>query len=295
MEHQGILGVGSIGELMRGHSIEVMPRTAAKIPSFRNILAPSTLIYVAHIDGTPLDDMVACARRLTDEGFPVMPHITARTHRDRTDLETTVRRYAEEAGVARALVIAGGNGRPVGSYHCAAQLLESGLFDQFGYRDLHVAGHPEGSRDIDPDGGTRDVDAALRLKQEFAQRTDAQMAVVTQFSFGAEGIVDWLQRISSLGIALPVHVGVAGPARLQTLLKFAIACGVGPSLRVLKKRARDMTKLLQPFEPTDVLAGLAQARAAGNAPNLAGIHFFPLGGIKTSAEWILDHSLNANR
>ena len=51
-------------------------------------------------------------------------------------------------------------------------------------------------------------------------------------------------------------MGVAGPAKLQTLIKFAIACGVGPSLKVLQKRALDLTKLLLPYEPTEVLDAL---------------------------------------
>jgi methylenetetrahydrofolate reductase (NADPH) len=34
-------------------------------------------------------------------------------------------------------------------------LIESGLFDKAGFKRLHVAGHPEGSKDIDPSGGTK--------------------------------------------------------------------------------------------------------------------------------------------
>ena len=279
-------------QLVGGHSIEVMPRTAARIPSFREILAPGTLIYIAHIEGTQLDDMIACAKRITDEGFAAMPHITARLICDDDALDTVLRRYAQEAGVSRALLLAGGIARPAGRYHCTMQLLESGIFDRFAYTHLHVAGHPEGNKDIDPDGGSRNTDEALRLKQAFSERTDARMALVTQFAFDSATITGWLQRIAASGIDLPVHVGIAGPTRLQTLLKFAISCGVGPSLRVLQRRARDISKLLQPFEPTDVLDGLARAGAAGQVPNMAGVHFFPLGGIKACAEWIASQTNN---
>ena len=88
---------------------------------------------------------------------------------------------------------------------------------------------------------------------------------------------------------MPVHLGVAGPAKLQTLIKFAIACGVGPSLGVLQKRAKDVTKLLLPFEPTEFMADLATRKAAGQASNIERIHFFPLGGIKANAEWAITH------
>ncbi|MEM9369947.1 MAG: methylenetetrahydrofolate reductase, partial [Pseudomonadota bacterium] len=80
-------------------------------------------------------------------------------------------------------------------------------------------------------------------------------------------------------------IGVAGPAKLQTLIKFAIACGVGPSLRVLQRRAADVTKLVLPFTPEEVLSDLAAHKAANPDFNIEHVHFFPLGGIKKSAEF----------
>src|SRR5690625_6286709 len=72
--------------LLDGFSIEVMPRTAAKVESFREILPEGTRIYIAHIEGTPIEDMVATARRLAGEGFPVMPHFPARSLRHQAGL-----------------------------------------------------------------------------------------------------------------------------------------------------------------------------------------------------------------
>jgi methylenetetrahydrofolate reductase (NADPH) len=87
---------------------------------------------------------------------------------------------------------------------------------------------------------------------------------------------------------MPVHLGVAGPAKLQTLIKFAIACGVGRRW-VLQKRAKDVTKLLLPFEPTDLLTATWPRARPGEASNIERIHFFPLGGIKANAEWAMTH------
>ncbi len=63
------------------------------------------------------------------------------------------------------------------------------------------------------------------------------MAIVTQFAFEAQPIIEWADSLKYAGIDLPIHIGIAGTAKLQTLIKFAIACGVGPSLKVLQKRA----------------------------------------------------------
>ncbi len=273
---------------LKDYSIEVMPRTAEKVEDFRDLLPAGTRVYVAHIEGTPIDDMVATAKRLAADGYNVMPHFPARIIKDKAMLADWIARYQGEANVKQALLLAGGVTTPHGDFSDSMQLLESGLFDQAGFENLHVAGHPEGNRDIDAKG-TAGVDAALKWKNDFQTRTDAKMAIATQFAFEAKPIIAWADSLKEAGITLPVHIGIAGPAKLQTLIKFAIACGVGPSLKVLQKRAMDVTKLLLPYEPTDILNELALHKAANPDFNISHVHFFPLGGIKTNATWAIDN------
>jgi len=230
--------------------------------------------------------MVRTAVRLGNEGFKVMPHFPARIIKDKPTLSDWIDRYVSEAGVKQALLLAGGIDTPKGSFDSSMQLLETELFDKYGFTDLNVAGHPEGNNDIDPDNTNKNVDMALEWKQKFSERTDANMGITTQFAFDSVPIFEWANRINAAGITLPINVGVAGPAKLQTLIKFAIACGVGPSLKVLQKRALDLTKLLLPYEPTEVLDALATGVSKNPNANISSIHFFPLGGIKTNADWI---------
>ena len=279
-----------IGDVTDGWSIEVMPRTAAKVDDFRALLPQSTRVYIAHIAGTPIEDMVATARRLHEDGFPVMPHFPARGIADRAMLEEWIKRYRDEAGVTQALLLGGGHATPVGAFDSSVQMIETGLFDHHGFTHLHVAGHPEGNRDIDQRGSTANVDGALAYKQDFASRTDAQMAIVTQFAFDTKVVTDWAERIADMGITLPIHAGIAGPAKLQTLIQFALSCGVGPSVGVLHKRARDLTKLLVPYEPTEVVEGFAAYRARHPHSLISQLHVFPLGGIKTAAAWMNRHA-----
>ena len=274
-----------------GYSIEVMPRTAEKVEDFRALLPRGTRVYVAHIEGTPIENMVATAKRIADEGFDVMPHFPARIIPDRATLADWINRYKTEAGVHQALLLGGGVNTPAGDFHSSMQLIETGLFD--GFDRLHVAGHPEGNKDIA--GGEQVIMDALHWKQDFANRTDAKMAITTQFCFEPAPVIAWANGLKAAGIDMPIHIGIAGPAKLQTLIKFAIACGVGPSLRVLQKRAMDVTKLLLPYEPTDVVAGLAAHKAAHPDFNIEQVHFFPLGGIKTNAAWAADHGGQATQ
>ncbi|MEE9387447.1 MAG: methylenetetrahydrofolate reductase [Paracoccaceae bacterium] len=279
----------AIEAFLSGYSIEVMPRTAEKVEDFRALLPSGTRVYIAHIEGTPIDDMVATAKRLANDGFNVMPHFPARIIQDTAQLGDWIARYQGEAGVDQGLILAGSPSRQLGSFESSMQLLETGLFDKAGFKRLHVAGHPEGNRDIDHDGTDTLVMQALRWKQGFSNRTDAKIALATQFCFDAKPVIRWVDALSEAGIDLPVHIGVAGPAKLQTLIRFAIACGVGPSLKVLQKRAMDVTKLVLPYQPTEVIAELAAHKAANPGFNIEQVHFFPLGGVKSNANWAIEH------
>ncbi len=275
-----------------GFSIEVMPRTAEKIDDFNAILPQGTRVYIAHIDGTPIEEMRATADRLVKAGFEVMPHFPARIIENQTMLEDWIAQYAE-LGVSSALVLAGGLDKPRGEFSDSMQLLSTGLYDKYNFKRLHVAGHPEGNKDIDPKGGVQNVMDALKWKDNFAKNeTDAEMAIATQFAFEADPVIEWADAVKAAGIDLPIHIGIAGPAKLQTMIKFAMACGVGPSVRVLQRRAKDLTKLVKPFEPNQILEDLAAHKAQNPDFNIERVHFFPLGGIAKTTEFI-DETCNS--
>ena len=271
-----------------GYSIEVIPRSAAKIESFADLLPKNTRVYLAHLETEDISAMIATAKRLNREGFTVMPHIPARLIQNQATLNDWISMYQNEAGVDEALLLAGGSKKPVGDFDSSIQLIESGLFDKAGFKRLHVAGHPEGSKDIDPSGGTKSVTEALSWKQEFSKRTDASMAIATQFCFDADVVKKWADSIKENGIDIPIHIGIAGPAKLQTLLKFSVECGIGASMKVLTKRAKDLTTLLLPYKPTQILNELADYKFKDPKSNIEQVHFFPIGGIKQTVDWIED-------
>jgi len=280
-------------EFLTDFSIEVMPRTASKIESFKEILPKNTRVYIAHIEGVPIEEMVQTAKRISNEGFNVMPHFPARIIKDKSTLEQWIKNYQDEAGIDQALLLAGGVDKPHGVFENSMQLVETELFEKYNFKNLHFAGHPEGNKDIDNDGSTKNVDQALLWKQKFNERSDAELAITTQFCFEAEPVIEWANSLINNGINIPIHIGVAGPAKLQTLIKFSIACGVGPSLKVLQKRAKDVKKLLLPFDPNDFLETLAKHKKENPKFNISNIHFFPLGGINVNASWIKNVTNNS--
>ena len=271
---------------LNNFSIEVMPRTAAKIESFNDILPKNTRIYIAHIEGVPIQEMISTAKRIQSEGFAVIPHFPARIIENKVILEDWIKAYQEEANIDQALILAGGVDKPHGIFENSMQLVETELFNKYNFKNLYFAGHPEGNKDIDPDGTEKNATDALVWKQKLNERTDINLALTTQFCFDSKPVIKWADELNKNGINIPIHIGVAGPAKLQTLIKFSIACGVGASLKVLHKRAKDIKKLLLPFEPNEFLETLALHKENNPDFNITNIHFFPLGGIKTTSNWI---------
>ncbi len=263
--------------LAQGASIEVLPGTAAQVPDFRKILPQGTRIFIAHLDtGTP-QDILDTTRRILDEGFVAVPHVVARMMPDAASLGWLVGQY-RDLGVTEAMVLAGDAETPAGPFDSAMSLLQTGLFNGFGR--LYVVGHPEGSRKLDPDGGTTAAEAALRDKQDWAKGKGIAMEIVTQFAFDADLILNWRDTLRDRGIDLPVRLGLAGPSPCDLLLEQAEACGVGPSLRHL----RDMPD--RNYDPTPLVAEIA----AQGGNRFTELHLFPFGGIEDSARWITDRS-----
>ena len=276
----------AVKNFLDGFSVEVTPKAASKIENFEDYVPSGTLIYIAHIEGTPIDEMVATAKKINDQGFCPMPHFPARIIKDKKVLNDWISRYKNEANVSNALLIAGGANKPYGEYDSSIQLIESELFDKANFSNLHIAGHPEGSLDIDPDGSTKNVDHALSWKNEYSKRTDAKMAITTQFSFDADAVISWANSIKASGVDIPIHIGIAGPAKLQTLLRYSLECGVGASIKIIQKRAKDLTKLLLPYKPTTIISQLAEYKDKNPDFNIEKVHFFPLGGVKQVSDFV---------
>jgi methylenetetrahydrofolate reductase (NADPH) len=269
-----------VQDFVKGYSIETTVREGQRVERFADIVPAETRVYIAHVPGTDPGDTVTLASKLRSEGLEPVPHIVGRRTESLTALDGFLGRLAG-AGVKQVLVVAGDVSTPVGELTSGLEILESGLIEKHGFRRVGVAGHPEGHRDVaDPV-----LADALRRKNEYARRTGASVYIVTQFTFSADPIVAWAaDKRDEIG-QLPVVVGLPGLATTKTLLKYAMDCGVGASLQAFTKRAASLTKLLTVSTPDDIVVGLARHRTETPQARLVGVHFFPFGGLKRTAEW----------
>lgn len=263
-------------------SIEVSPYQAKESGDLPGMIPKGVRVYMTDVGTDTTDSIVRGAARLDDLGLVAVPHFASRRLTSRAALETLVRRLAEEANVDDVLVIGGGLDDPADGFTSTMDVLETGLFDKYGIKHIGVAGHPEGTPDFNDDI----AEEALRLKQAFAERTDAEMRIVTQFGFDPAGFIKWADGLRDTGVDLPVHLGVAGPAKLTTLVKYAIMCGVGNSVNFIKKRATSVATMIKGFDPEEVVQPIEAHINKSNDTVVRQVHVFPFGGVKKSAQWL---------
>ena len=274
----------AIKEFMADCSLEVTPNGLAKLENLEDIFTKNQRVYVTFLPGSDSKDTIIACERLKQEGYAPIPHIAARSVQSEAMLNQLLEGFSA-LSIDQALLIAGGVDQPLGPYHSSLDILKLGLFEQYGFRKIGLAGHPEGSPDIpEPE-----ILQALRDKNAYAADSSIEFYLVTQFCFEAEPIIAWDRHIrAEANNRLPIHIGIPGLATLKTLLKHAQACGIGASMRVLTRQAGNLAKLLVVNEPDKLTRDLANYRANDPQCGITGCHLYPLGGVKKSADWLIN-------
>jgi methylenetetrahydrofolate reductase (NADPH) len=226
----------------------------------------------------PYHHVASAARRLREVGMNPVPHIAPRQLASPEAATDFLGRLRDGAGVTRALLVAG-DCEQVGPYGSSGAFLATGLLESHGIRSIGVAGYPEGH----PRLGADALDAALDRKIDEAGRRGIELYAVTQFCFDGDAVLAWLARLRARGVALPVRVGIAGPARIRTLLAYAARCGVGNSIRAVRAHAISLPHLLAEHRSDEVLRRIA---GGGAGLGVAGVHCFPFGGFAHAARWL---------
>ena len=215
-------------------------------------------VYITMLPGDNFRNVVEKAKELVQFGFNPVPHFPARSIKNLNELREYTTK-CKEIGVKQALVI-GGSSQPIGDFHCSLQLLETGLFQGF---KIGIAGHPEGSPDI----SDSELEKAMKDKKPFADY------IVTQWLLESQKILDFISKQS-----LPVHVGITGPLKITSLLKFASIVGAKNSLNFLKSNATKAVDLLRPRDPNDLIAKIKNSTD--------NFHIYTFGGLKETNRWL---------
>ena len=265
-----------IAEFIRAASFEATRPSEAEIDALAAAAAPATPIYVSAVPSRTPAGQIAIARRLHTRGLEPVPHVAARNFASAMALDDFLARMVDEAGVRRLLIIGGDRDTPAGAFHHAIEVIESGLAQNRGIREIGIAGYPEGH----PRVAAAEIDRMLAAKIESAVATGLAVHIITQFAFSPAPILAYVARLRERGIEQPIRIGIAGPASVAALMRYAAICGVATSARALARNAGLAKHLFGASAPDAIIRALAGAQLGDVAP-----HVFSFGGLGATARW----------
>lgn len=269
-------------EFARSASIEITPQEKGTLGSLVGRLPAGTAVYITHTPNATVADVADVACAVESGGFRAYPHIVARRIENEASLLAALDRL-KDAGITRAMLVAGDLSTPTGAFASTLDILDSGVLVSAGIDTIGIAGHPEGHKRV----GSTLLWKALQLKQDYAELTGARLHIVSQFGFNPGALVDWERQLTEHGIRLPVHAGIAGPASLKTLIKYAMLCGIGASLNALMTNLSAISSVKHLVTSADeMLLQVVRAREGALARRIVQPHFFSFGGVLPTVNWL---------
>jgi methylenetetrahydrofolate reductase (NADPH) len=274
-----------LANLLRNYSAEVSCGDSKSISAAESLMPPGSEVFVTSLHSEKQDRRVEVAAELRKAGLVPVPHIVARNIRTRDDLESLLRRLSGEAGVDRALILGGDRSHPLGEFDSSQQLLETGLLEACGIRNIKLSWYPEGHPRI----SDSELAKARAAKFRIAAVRGLEVELIGQFCFESAPIIASARQLRAEGIQVPLRVGVAGPASRASLLKYAMICGIGASMRALKERA-GARALLASETPERLLREVAHAQAREPELGLRRVHFFTFASLASSCQFVEQHA-----
>jgi len=220
-------------------------------------------VYITLLPGEDFRQVADKAKKLTNLSFNPVPHFPARSIKNLNVLKDYIKR-CKDCGVKQALVIGGSAQPAVGDFHCSLQLLETGLFE--GLR-IGIAGHPDGSPDI----SDSDLEKAMKDKKPYADY------IVTQWLMEPEPVIKFVSKQT-----IPVHVGITGPMKISSLLKFANTVGAKNSINFIKSNLGNTFDLLRPKDPNDLIEKIKSVTS--------NFHIYTFGSLKETNKWLMKNN-----
>ncbi|HWJ34214.1 MAG TPA: methylenetetrahydrofolate reductase [Steroidobacteraceae bacterium] len=274
-----------LAELLRNYSAEVTSGDRKSIDAAIGMMRPGSEVFIASLPSDTSDRQVLAAAQLKRAGLTPVPHIVARNIKNVGELDALLGRLTNEAGVDRALILAGDRDQPAGDFKSSQQLLETGILSKHGIHKVYLSWYPEGHPRIP----AADIVAARAAKLAVAAQADLDVTLVSQFCFEPAPIIAMAKQIRSEGVTVPLRVGVAGPASRGSLLKYAMICGVGASIRALKERP-GTRGMIAGDTPEELLAEVAHAQATDTGLGIQGVHFFTFASLAATAKFAEQHT-----
>ncbi|MFD4599219.1 methylenetetrahydrofolate reductase [Streptomyces sp. NPDC058464] len=266
--------------LLDDFSLEMTGKDVPKLEEARDTIPQGTRINVTFLGNEDLELRLAAARAVKRLGFVPVPHISARRLGSRDEFERFLAGLRADGTSDSVFLVGGDPAVPEGPYADSLSLIDTGLLQEYGVQDVGITGYPEGHPAIDAGA----LWSALRDKHTALAAQPLQGGIITQFGFDVDPVLAWVEEVRSRGVALPIRIGVPGPAGIKRLMTYASRFGVGTSASVVRKYGFSITNLMGTAGPDRFLRALDAAHDPYRHGELK-IHFYTFGGLRATSEW----------
>lgn len=273
-----------LNKWMSSYSLEVGGKEIETLKNVKNFLPNNIKIYLPHIQGKNFEtEVIKPAEQINKLGYKTIPHLAARNIKDEAELESYLKAI-HNLGIKEVLLLGGGSNPPAGNMTSTMDLLKSGLLTKYAIKTIGVAGHPEKHSQVSEEI----LMQALKDKQEFAKLNKLKIYILTQFCFSPDPVISWLQKLKTAKINIPIKLGVVGIVGIVALIKYAIYCGVGNSLQVIKDKYKNILQIASKYHNEDFFLPLLEVLTDSH-PEVEGLHVFTFGSsektVKYFKEW----------
>ncbi|MEE1801199.1 methylenetetrahydrofolate reductase [Streptomyces sp. JV176] len=283
MDCPSTASASAVAPLLDDFSLEMTGKDIVRLEEARDLIPAGTRINITFLGNEDPGTRLAAARAVRRFGFTPVPHISARRLRSRPELEELLAALRSDGTADHVFVIGGDPTTPHGPYHDALALIRSGLLQEYGVRHVGISGYPEGHPTIaDPV-----LWSAIEDKTADLARYGLSGGIITQFGFDAAPVLAWIEAVRARGVAVPIRVGVPGPAGIGRLMTYAARFGVGTSASIVKKYGFSITNLMGTAGPDRFVHALADGYD-GRRHGVLKLHFYTFGGLKPTARWAAD-------
>ena len=262
--------------LLRHARYEVLPTASTEDKVLAHV-PRDVAVTVTASPSKGLEATLDLAERLAGHGYAVVPHLAARMVTGRSELGEIVDRLTGK-GISRVFV-PGGDAEPAGEYVDALSLLEDLALLGRPFDHVGITGYPESHPSIHDD---------LTVQSMWDKRRHATH-IVSNLTFDASLVRDWLRRLRARGVEMPLLLGIPGPVERTKLLGMATRIGVGESTKFLAKNKGLFARLAAPggFTGETFLERCAPALGERGAL-VEGLHVFTFNQVAETEAWRTD-------
>ena len=276
----------SAKRLVEGYSLEITgkEKDVVGLTEAASLIPAGTKVNVTFLGNEDLPMRVAAAKAVRELGFVPVPHISARRIASQAQLEEFLSALAEIGATEHVFAVGGDPATPEGPYPDALTMIRSGVLQQYGVKEVSIAGYPEGHPDIATDVLWQ------HLEDKSAALKDAGLdaVILTQFSFDTDPVMAWIKGVRDRGIDTQIRLGTPGPAGIKRLISFASRFGVGANAMIVKKYGFSLTNLMGSAGPDKFVSDLAALFDADPSVGAVKLHMYTFGGLEATATWARD-------